>query len=431
MKLKILMLPNRTYPTSEAVLEEVYANILPSRGYEIIWVMQSGEKLKKPKIARWESSCVYVTPASPGTSRRERLINHILRFIWKMYIVHKLVKDENFDIVQVRNGILEGIIATYLKKSYRIPFSFQYSFPSPEGDIYASKSGMARYPFIYHFRGKISKPVLMWIMSRADLILPISKWMMQDLVEKGIPKKKMMAFPMGVNVEYLSPKISGTYIREKLKLNNPSTIIYIGTMEQIRGLDFLLRALVVVKKEIPGIKLLMVGDGEDRTRLEKLAQSLGIKESIIFTGQVPRSKVPEYIAAADVGVSPIPPLPIYQVSSPTKLIEYMGMGKPVIGNDIPDQKEVINNSSGGICVRYDEEEFAEAIIELLNNPKKAEEMGKAGREWVVRNRSYEILARNVEQRYLDLVQSNHLKNYGTKNQKSKTKSILNHETLRE
>ena len=405
MKLKILMLPDRTYPTSHTVLEEVYANILHNKGHEITWVMQSSEKLKKNKLAHWKGTHVYVTMASPGTSRFGRLIDHVLRCVGKILIIHKIVKDENFDLVQVRNGIIEGIFAIYVKKKYGIPFSFQYSFPMLEGDIYASKSGTARYPFIYYLRGKIGKPILMWIMSRANLILPISKWMIQDLVEKGIPEEKMMAFPLGVNVKHLSPNISGTYIREKLELNNSLTLIYIGTMEKIRGLDFLLRALVVVKKEIPGIKLLMVGDGGDRTRLEKLAQSLGMKENVIFTGQVPRSQVPEYIAAADVGVSPIPPLPIYQVSSPTKPIEYMGMGRPVIGNDIPDQKEVINNSGGGICVRYDEEEFAEAIIELLNNPKKAEEMGEKGRKWVVRNRSYEILANNLEQRYYELLES--------------------------
>ena len=419
MKLKILMLATDTYPTSHTVLEEVFANILHNKGHEIAWVMQSSGKLKKNKITHWKGSQVYVTMASPGTSRFGKLINHVLRCVGKILIIHKIVKNENFDLVQVRDGIIEGMIAIYLKKRCGIPFSFQHSFPFPEADI-QSKSGMARYPFIYHLRGKISKPVLRWILFKANLILPISKWMKQDLVEKGIPKEKMMAFPMGVNVKHLSPNISGTYIREKSKLNNSPTIIYIGTMAKGRGLDFLLRALVVVKKEIPDIKLLMVGDGDDRTRLEKLGQSLNIKKNIIFIGQVPRSQVPEYIAAADVCVSPIPPLPVYQVSSPTKLIEYMGMGKPVIGNDIPDQKEVINNSGGGICVRYDEEEFANAIIELLNDQKKAKEMGRKGREWVVRNRSYDILANNLEQRYFGLVQSNLLKNYArTKNQKRK------------
>ena len=153
----------------------------------------------------------------------------------------------------------------------------------------------------------------------------------------------------------------------------------------------------------------MVGDGDGRLLLEELSKSIGIEDNVIFVGEIPRSQVPEFITYADVCVSPIPPVPIFKVGSATKTIEYMAMGKPVIGNDIADQKEVINKSGGGICVRYEEEEFADAIIDLLNNPKKAEEMREKGREWVVRNRSYEILANNLEQRYFDLVQSKHLK----------------------
>lgn len=406
MKLKILMLPDKTYPTSHAVLEEVYANILHSKGHEIIWVMQSSEKLKKNKIVDWRGSIVYVTMASPGTSRFGRLINHILRFIGKAIVIREILKKEKFDLVQVRTGIIEGILAVYLKKRYGIPFSFQYSSPCG-GSIYASKSGMARYPLIYYVRGIISQPILAWLMAKADLILPISKWMKRDLIKKGIPEEKMMIFPLGADATLSPKKISGKRIRKKFEIGVSPTIIYLGTMNRVRELDFLLRVLMKVKKEIYNVKLLMVGDGDDRSRLEKLSKSLGIEENIIFTGQVPRSRVPEFIASANIGVSPIPPVPIYQVSSPTKLIEYMAMGKTVVANcEIPDQKEVVKESGGGICVRYDEEKFAEAMIELLNNPKERKEMGKKGRDWVVKNRSYEILAREIEERYFDLVSKN-------------------------
>jgi glycosyltransferase involved in cell wall biosynthesis len=410
MKLKILMLPDSLHPSSRSVLEEVFAYILHNKGHEITWVMQSKLKLRKPKVTYWKGTKVYVTIASPGTSRFHRLINNILRCVGKILVIHKIVKTEDFDLVQVRDGLIEGMLALYVKKRYGIPFSFQYSFPFCEGDLYASKSGTGKYPLIYYLRGKLSKPLLKLILFEADLILPISKWMLQDFVEKGIPAEKMMPFPVGINVELVSPNISGTCMREQFKLNNSPTLIYVGTMGKERGLDFLLRALAKAQEKIPGVKLLMVGEGEDRARLEELSKILCIENNVIFTGQVPRSKVPDYIAAANCGVSPIPPLPIFLVSSPTKLIEYMGMGKPVIGNDIPDQKEVITNSGGGICVGYDEREFAEAIIGLLINPKRAEEMGIKGREWVVRNRSYEILADNLEQIYFDLVHSKHPKN---------------------
>jgi glycosyltransferase involved in cell wall biosynthesis len=403
MKLKILVMPNNTYPTSHTFLEEIYANLLHNKGHEITWVMQSGEKLQKNKVITWKGTKVYVTMASPGTTRVGRLKNHVLRCIGKILIIHKIIKKEKFDIVQVREGMIEGLIAFYLKKIYGIPFSFQYTFPAPEADIYAFREGIARYPIIYYIRGRINQRILIWIMSKADLVLPVSEKMKMDLMKKGISQEKMMIFPMGVNTSLSPKKVSGAHIREMFKLNSSPTIIYVGTMVKNRELDFLLRVIAKVKEKKQNVKLLMVGDGDDRLRLEELSNSLGIEDNVIFAGQILRSQVPEFIASANVGVSPIPPVPIFKVGSATKIVEYMAMGKPVIGNDIADQKEVINNSGGGICTRYDEDEFADAIIELFGDPQKAKEMGVKGHEWVVKNRSYENMAREVEERYFILL----------------------------
>ena len=83
-----------------------------------------------------------------------------------------------------------------------------------------------------------------------------------------------------------------------------------------------------------------------------------------------------------------------------------GIKKPVVANEeIPEHKELLEQSGGGILVPFTPEAFANAIIELLDNPERAQEMGRRGREWVVKNRTYEILARHVEERYLELIQS--------------------------
>ncbi len=82
----------------------------------------------------------------------------------------------------------------------------------------------------------------------------------------------------------------------------------------------------------------------------------------------------------------------------------MGMAKPVVANEeIPEHKEVLAESGGGILVPYAPEGFSQAITELLDNPGKAAVMGQRGREWVVKNRTYEILARRVDERYLELL----------------------------
>ncbi len=86
------------------------------------------------------------------------------------------------------------------------------------------------------------------------------------------------------------------------------------------------------------------------------------------------------------------------------MFEYMGGGKPVIANEeILDQKEVVEQSGGGILVPFSAEAFADAIIELLTNPERAAEMGQRGRQWVTENRSYEVLARHIEKRFCELL----------------------------
>lgn len=401
------MLSNHTYPAQEPVLEEVYSKILPNRGHKITLVMHSLKKStkNKNKMVYWNGAPVYLTmDLLPRKSRFERLINNIFCGLDEMRIVYRLVKSKKFDIVQARNGVMVGLLGVYLKKKYGIKFSFRYTDPVPEADIYASKSGTGRYPLIYLFRGIISKPILMWIMHKADLILPVSKWMKQYLIEKGISEEKMMVFPMGADFS-VSPNKPKSNINEKFKLNNSPTVIYVGTMIKLRNLTFLLLVFAKVKKKVPDAKLLMVGDGDDRPQLEKLSKTLNLQDNVIFTGRVPHSQVAEFIAVADVGAAPIIEDYISKFGVCTKAMEYMVMGKPfVVCRGNPDIEEIIEETGCGICTRRNEDEFAEAMNELLINPKKAKEMGKAGRRFIEENRSYGILACNIEQKYLEILQ---------------------------
>ena len=154
------------------------------------------------------------------------------------------------------------------------------------------------------------------------------------------------------------------------------------------------------------MKLLMVGEGGDKGNPRRLATELGVGDDVVFTGKVSHPEVPNFIAAADIGVSPVPPLSFYKLSSPIKLFEYMAMAKPVVANEeIPEQKEVLGESGGGILVPFTPGAFADAIIELLANPERATEMGRMGREWVLKNRTCELLARRLEKRYLELLEA--------------------------
>jgi glycosyltransferase involved in cell wall biosynthesis len=151
--------------------------------------------------------------------------------------------------------------------------------------------------------------------------------------------------------------------------------------------------------------LYLVGDGDDpsdRDVIMEKVNKLGLQDSVIITGFLPREEAISYIERADVCVSPFYPTPILNSTSPTKLVEYMAMGKPVVANDHPEQRQIIEESRAGLCVPYDEQEFASAIIKILEDKATAREMGERGRRYVESERSYDRIAEDVERQYYEL-----------------------------
>ena len=102
-------------------------------------------------------------------------------------------------------------------------------------------------------------------------------------------------------------------------------------------------------------------------------------------------------------VSPIYPSPTFDVGSPTKLLEYMAMGKATVANDHPEQRVVLFESKAGICVPYDETAFSEAMLYLIKNQDAAHKMGISGRKYIEERRNYLQTSDVVEQKLLNIV----------------------------
>src|SRR5690606_21972244 len=166
-----------------------------------------------------------------------------------------------------------------------------------------------------------------------------------------------------------------------IEKGNSKWVVYLGTLKRIRRLDFMIRSFAAVVKKQPDAKLLVIGKGDqdsDLQWLKEIAEQEEISSSVIFTGHVDMEDGWEFIRRADVCLSPYYPMPILLSTSPTKLVEYMAMGKPVVANDHPEQSLVIRESGAGLCTQWDEQKFASAILAVLADPEKAAEMGARG-----------------------------------------------------
>jgi len=383
---------------------EIYGNCFPRLGHKVTWIMPTKGNKKGIQELPFGDVHIFTIPYHMTSFLPEKIFAKLV-FLWKeRRLACRIIQKEGCNIIQANNSIFEGLLAISLKRKYKIPFILRYSFPAAEASLERHKLRSSKAPYLLII-ARVKRFMWLLVMRHADLILPISKCMGEELTRSGIDREKILPITSAVNTYLFSPTTGGEQIRVKYNLGGSKTVIYQGIMDELRHLDVLFYALALVKQKRQNVKLLMVGDGDDRTNLEKLARNLGLGDQVVFTGRVPYFEVPQFIAAADVGLTPVPPLDIYKVSSPLKLFEYMGVAKPVVANEeIPEHKEVLEQSEGGILVPFTPEAFAHAIIELLNNPEKAVEIGRRGREWVAKNRRYEILARQVEEKYLQLLE---------------------------
>jgi glycosyltransferase involved in cell wall biosynthesis len=168
---------------------------------------------------------------------------------------------------------------------------------------------------------------------------------------------------------------------------------------KVRRLEFLVRVLALVRQEHGDAKLYFVGgsdDPHDEADLVAEARRLGVSDAVVMVGQLPQAEALRYVREADICVSPFYPTPVLNSTSPTKLVEYMAMGKAVVATDHPEQRLIIEQSEAGYCVPYEEAAFAAAIVKLLEAPEAAALMGRRGREFVMAQRSYSKIADQVE-----------------------------------
>jgi len=213
----------------------------------------------------------------------------------------------------------------------------------------------------------------------------------------GIPADKLTAVPMGISPNVVSMQIGPP--------PGESAVVYLGTLARSRRLDMIIHAFDLVARAVPRAKLYLVGGGDDardERHLRDEVERLGLGERVVFTGFLPRDQALQYVARADVCLSPFYPTPIFNSTSPTKLIEYMALGRAVVGNHHPEQRMLIEESQCGRSVEWDARAFADGIIEILADPAAAAEMGRRGRSYVLEHRGYERIAQLVESRYREV-----------------------------
>jgi len=402
-KLFCLYLAPNKFPPRHVDVSILFGKEIVSYGHSVDFLLQSKDPCNKSYQTKWNNMRVYVGATDAGKRLFNRgrkrffdLLNNLKAF--------SLIRRERYDFIQVKDRFISAVIVMIAAKKYKVKYFYWLSYPFPEANLFNVREGFSRYPIIHLFRGYLYKFLLYRIiLPNADHIFVQSDQMKKDIRAQGIDERKLTPVPMGVLLESVPYDPSSAPLDKDMQ--GEKSIVYLGTMIRTRKMDFLIKVFSKVTQKEPNTRLYMVGEGddpEDLTVLKDLSSELGVAKQVTFTGFLPMHEAWNYVRHAVVCVSPFYTTPILCSTSPTKLIEYMAMGKPVVANDHPEQRKIIQESGGGLCVPYEVDAFSDAIVEILRNPKQAFLMGRRGRKYVEHNRSYDKIGRMLEQSYFSL-----------------------------
>lgn len=214
-------------------------------------------------------------------------------------------------------------------------------------------------------KGGLAGLVSRWILERAARVTTVNESLRSWVIAQGIPEERVICIRNGV--ERNAP-------RRRDHAPAPCRILFIGNLVSAKGVHALIEAAVLVLREEKEVRLILVGEGEERISLERRAKEKGIDGSIQFVGGAPPDQIAAWMDQSDCLV-----LPSLSEGTPNVVLEAMACSLPVVASNLPGIAEVVSDRITGYLVKPgDVDDLAEKLLEVVRKKDLRRKMGETG-----------------------------------------------------
>lgn len=230
-------------------------------------------------------------------------------------------------------------------------------------------------------------------LKKFNALAAVSEKVAQRLLAFGVPAQKIKTIANGIDVKAFERA-------EPLPLLKAEASTVVGVVARLdlqKGFEYLLQAARELCKTFPGLKIVIVGEGPDRSAIEEMIQQYGLQSNVILAGQ--QSNMPGVYAAMDIFV-----LPSLNEGLPMTVLEAMAASRPVIATRVGAIPSVIKDGETGLLVEpKDSAGLQNAIASLLDDPERGRRMGDQAHAWVSRHYTSEAMALNYRDLYEEVL----------------------------
>lgn len=212
------------------------------------------------------------------------------------------------------------------------------------------------------------------IFEAADLILPVSAELKEQIASLGIDPDKIVVTPNAVDLELFHPRAEAVAAATNGHGPDPARPFMVGAVNSFKGyhgMETMLAAAARLKDRLPGLRLRLIGSGENLPQMRQLARELGVDGLTEFTGVVEHERVPKLLRECDAAVAPYQG-PQNQYNCPMKLYEYMALKLPVVAAAWGDIPNIVKHGQTALLHREaDADSLAECLYEVWQKPAEA------------------------------------------------------------
>ena len=239
----------------------------------------------------------------------------------------------------------------------------------------------------------LTRRIERWVLAHSALVVTVSNRFKDVLVEMGTPPEKVLVCPNAIDPRlFVHLNTNPKPVFQQNKRGRRLVIGYVGSFIPYHRLDLLVQAAERLKGLTPPLRFLIVGEGAERARIERMVEAAWLGGRFQFTGRVPHEDVPAQIARMDIAVMP----GSNTWGSPVKLLEYMAMAKPVIAPRVPPIEEVIAHGRNGVLFEPGSLASLRQALELLiGDDKLRRDIGRQARLDVLERHTWHHNARRV------------------------------------
>ncbi|HUI88013.1 MAG TPA: glycosyltransferase family 4 protein [Anaerolineales bacterium] len=369
-----------------------FARLLAARGHRVTVIASpvsyiTGAPLIPHPLPAEEGQGVRVVHARVYSAHHKSFFHRLIAFFSFMISAFWIgLGVKNVDLVWGTSPpIFQGVTAWLLARLKRVRFLFEVRDLWPE---FAVAVGVLKNPVLI----RMSEWLERFLYERADRVMVNSPGFIAHVISRGAKQVDLIA--NGADPSMFDPADDGADFRRAHHLEDKFIALYAGAHGLSNDLGVLLDAAKSLMDE-RRIQIVLLGDGKEKRALQTRAVHMGLS-NVSFVASVPKSEMPNALAAADACIAILKPLEEYKTTYPNKVFDYMAAGRPIALAIDGVIRQVVEAAQCGYFVEPgDPSAMAIAIRQLASDPRKDRTMGMSGRQYLEAHFSREAIGETL------------------------------------